>query len=92
MTNSNTIDVDGMGLVLFQKSKRAKHIGISIRHSNGVRVAVPTRASYKKALEFVYLKKERIQRSLVKIEQFEKWNRDFEGATLSINESDAKKD
>ena len=91
MTNSDTIDIDGIGPVLFQKSKRAKRVGISVRNSKGVRVAVPTRTSFKKALEFVYLKKEWIQRNLVKIEQIEKWNRVFRDASLSINEADANK-
>ena len=91
MRNSETIDIDGIGPVLFQKSKRAKRVGISVRTLKSVRVAVPTQTSLKKALEFVYLKKEWIQRSLVKIEQVEKRNRDFKDASLSINEADAKR-
>ena len=91
MTNSDTIDIDGIGPVLFQKSKRAKRVVISVRTSKGVRVAVPTRTSFKKALEFVYLKKEWIQRNLAKIEQVEKRYRVFRDAFLSINEADANK-
>ena len=91
MTNFDIIDIDGIRLVLFQKSKRAKRVGIFIRDSKGIRVVVPTQTSFKKALEFVYLKKDWIQRSLVKIEQIEKRNRVFRDASLSINEADANK-
>ena len=90
-TNSDTIDIDGIGPVLLQTSRRAKCVGISVRILEGVRVAVPTRTSFKKALEFVYFKKEWIQRSLVKIEQVEKRNRVFRNASLLINEADANK-
>ena len=89
MTNSDTIDIDGIGPVLFEKSMRAKRVVISVRALKGVRVAVPTRTSFKKALEFVYLKKEWIQRHLAKIEQVEKRYRVFRDAFLSINEEDA---
>ena len=91
MTNFDIIDIDGIRLVLFQKSKRAKRVGIFIRDSKGIRVVVPTQTSFKKALEFVYLKKDWIQRSLVKIEQIEKRNRVFRDASLSINAADANK-
>ncbi len=91
MTNSNTIDIDGIGPILFQKSNRARHIVISVKTLKGVRVAVPTRTSFKKALEFVYFKEKWIQKSLVKIEQVEKRNRVFRDASLSINEADANR-
>lgn len=89
--NSDTININGIGPVLFQESKRAKRVSISVRTSKGVRVAVPTQTSFKKALEFVHLKKEWVQRSLVKIEQVEKRNRVFRDASLLINAADANK-
>ncbi|MFC1986306.1 M48 family metallopeptidase [Chloroflexota bacterium] len=49
------------------------------------------RASFKKALGFVYLKKEWIQRHLAKIEQDENRNKAFRDAFLSIDKADAKK-
>ena len=91
MTDSDTIDIDGIGSVLFQKSKRAKRVGISVRISKGVRVAIPMRTSFKKALEFAYLKKEWIQRSLVKIKQVENQNRALRDNSLSINKAEANK-
>ncbi len=55
------------------------------------RVAVPTRTSLKKALEFVYLKKEWIQRQSVKIEQNENRKKAFVERFLDIDKADARK-
>ena len=91
MTNYYTINIDGIGPVLLEKSRRAKRVIISVRTSKGARVAVPTRTSFKKALEFVYLKKEWIQRNSAKIEQDENRNRAFRDAFLAIDKADARK-
>ena len=91
MTNSYTINIDGIGPVLFEKSRRAKRVIISVRTSKGARVAVPTRTSFKKALEFVYLKKEWIQRHLAKIEQNENQKKAFIDRFLAIDKADARK-
>ncbi len=91
MTNSYTINIDGIGPVLFEKSKRAKHVVISVITSKGIRVAIPTRTSFKKALEFVYLKKEWIQRHLVKIKQNENWKKAYRDPFLAIDKADARK-
>ena len=91
MTNSYTIKIDGIGPVLFEKSRRAKRVIISVRTLKGTRVAVPTRTSFKKALEFVYLKKEWIQRHLVQIKQNENRNNTLRDAFLAIDKADAKK-
>ena len=71
MINSQTISIDGVGPVLFERSGRAKRVIISVRPLKIVRVAIPLRTPFKKALEFVYLKKDWIQRQLVKIEKDE---------------------
>ncbi|MFC1903077.1 M48 family metallopeptidase [Chloroflexota bacterium] len=91
MTNSYTINIDGIGPVLFEKSRRAKRVIISVRTSQGARVAVPTRTSFKKALEFVNLKKEWIQGHLVKIEQHDNRKKAFTDRFLAIDKADAKK-
>ena len=90
MTNYFTINIDGIGPVLFEKSGRAKRVIISVRTSKGTRVAVPTRTSFKKALELVYLKKEWIQRHLVKIEQNDNRKKAFTDRFFDINKADAK--
>ena len=91
MANHNIINIDGIGPVLFEQSRRAKRIIISVKTSKDVRVAVPTLASFKTALEFVYLKKEWIQRHLVKIEQNESRKKAFLDHSPAIDKADAKK-
>jgi predicted metal-dependent hydrolase len=91
MTNSYTINIDGVGPVLFEKSRRARSVIISVGTSKGVRVAVPTRTSLKKALEFAYLKKEWIQRHSVKIEQNKNQKKAFIDRFLAIDKAEAKK-
>ncbi len=51
MVNSNTVEIDNIGLVLFERSKRAKHVNISVKPFKGVRVAVPDELSFEKAEE-----------------------------------------
>ncbi len=91
MMNSYTINIDGIGPVLFEKSMRAKRVIISVRTTKGARVAVPTRTSFKKALEFVYLKKEWILRHLAKIEQNENRKKAFIDPFQAIDKADASK-
>ena len=91
MTNSYIINIDGIGPVLFEKSRRAKRVIISVGPSKGARVAVPTRTSFEKALEFVYLKKEWIQRRSVIIEQNENRKKIFIERFLAIDKADARK-
>ncbi len=91
MTNSYTINFDGIGPVLFENSRRAQRVIISVKTSKGARVAVPTRTSFKKALEFVHLKKEWIQRHLAKIEQNKNRNKAFIDPLLTLDKVDARK-
>ena len=89
--NSYTINIDRIGPVLFEKSRRAKRIIISVKPFKGVRVAVPTGTSFKQALEFVYLKKEWIQRHLAKIEQNENQKKAFKDHFIAIDKADTRK-
>jgi hypothetical protein len=91
VTNHDKIYIDGIGPVLFEHSRRAKRVIISVRTSKDTRVAVPTRTSFKKALEFVYLKKEWIQRHLAKIEQNENRKKAFIDPLLTLDKVDARK-
>jgi hypothetical protein len=91
MTNSYIINIAGIGPVLFGKSRRAKRVIISVRTSEGARVVVPTRTSFKKALELVYLKKEWIQKHLVEIGQNENQRKTFIDRFLAIDKADARK-
>jgi predicted metal-dependent hydrolase len=66
------VAVDGVGDVLFERSSRAKYINISVRHSGAVRVAVPGRVSYEKALAFFHSKSDWVNKHLEKMERIEK--------------------
>ena len=91
MKNHYIINIDGIGPVLFEQSRRANRIIISVKTSKDVRVAVPTRSSFKIAQEFVCLKKEWIQRHLGKIEQSEYRKNILLDTFLAIDKIDARK-
>lgn len=91
MPDKKTTEIEDMGLVLFERSKRAKHIIISVRPLQGVRVAVPYSSSFKKAEAFVHTKKAWINRHLEKMKRHEqKYN--YNPAEIDyINETKARK-
>jgi len=72
MVNAITVEIDGVGLVLFERSKQAKYVNISVKPFTGVRVAVPYRLSFKKAEEFVYSKTNWIKTHVEKVKQYER--------------------
>ena len=63
------INIENIGAVLFQKSKRAKKLNISIKSNNTIRVAVPICLTFKFAEDIVYSKIDWIQNNLEKISQ-----------------------
>ena len=72
MANANTIDINGVGPVLFERSKRAKRVSISVKPFKGVRVAVPHGLSFKEAAQFAQTKVDWIRIHLEKIRQYER--------------------
>ena len=90
--NGYTVNIDDIGPVLFEKSRRARHVVISVRASKGTRVAVPLRVSFRKALEFLYLKKEWVQKNLAKIKQRENQQKAIWDAFPAINKAEAKQE
>jgi hypothetical protein len=91
LNNPGTIHIDGIGTVLLERSQRARRVVISIRAEKGVRVAVPTRVSLEKALEFVHLKKRWIQKHLDKIEQAKNHSQSLNNRALAIDRVEAAK-
>jgi predicted metal-dependent hydrolase len=63
------IEIDGIGPVLFEKSRRARRIGLTVRASRGVRVAVPARVSFEEAHRVALTKLVWIGRTLERIER-----------------------
>lgn len=69
MANSQIIEVEGIGPILFERSKRAKHLIINVKPFSGVRVAVPYGISWEKAEKIVWNKMGWIQKQQAKIER-----------------------
>ena len=61
------INMATIGLVLFEKSSKAKHIIISIKPPNNIRVAVPMNASFNEAKKFIITKQKWIKNHINKI-------------------------
>ncbi len=70
MNKSRTVEINGIGTVLFERSKRARRVIIYVRPLTGVRVAVPDRLSFKNAEEFVHTKISWIQKHLKRIDEY----------------------
>ncbi len=90
MANTNTIDIDGVGPVLFERSKRAKRVSISVKPFNGVRVAVPYGLSFKKAVQFAQTKADWIKTHLEKMKQYERQGHLDSNPTDGIDRTKAK--
>ena len=90
MTAIKTIDVNDVGLVSFERSKRAKRIVISVKPFQGVRVAVPYTSSSKKAEEFVNTKIAWIKKQLEKMKRYERRYNDNLGNADYIDKVKAK--
>ena len=68
---STIIAIDGVGPVLFERSKRAKRLSISVRPFRGVRVAVPLGLSLKEAEAFARAKSRWIRKHLDRMKRIE---------------------
>jgi predicted metal-dependent hydrolase len=62
--DTRIINIDGVGPVILERSRRARRIILSVRPVKGVRVAVPLFASYREAERFARLKIDWIQQRL----------------------------
>jgi len=69
---TRTIEIDGVGNILIERSKRAKHLNISVRPFKGARVAVPYGVTFRKAEKIVHQKKDWIKKHLAKMKSIEK--------------------
>ena len=69
---SKTITIAGVGEVLLESSRRAKHINISLKPFKGVRVAVPRGVSYARAEAVARSKVDWIKRHIKRMGAVEK--------------------
>jgi predicted metal-dependent hydrolase len=90
MMTSIKTEIDGIGSVLFEKSKRAKRLNITIRPFRGVRVAVPRRVSFAKAERFVHAKGDWIRKHLAKMKEEELQRQKIIEDSKSIDRAFAK--
>ena len=65
------IEIDGIGPVLFEHSKRAKRIIITVKRDGWVKVAIPGKSSIKEAETFTRSKIDWIRTHLAQIDQAE---------------------
>lgn len=79
------IEVEGIGSVLFERSKKARRLNISLRPFKGVRVAVPYPISFEKANNFVHSKIDWIKENLPKIKQMEHERKNISKKPVTIN-------
>ncbi len=91
LTDSRIIEIRGAGAVLFERSRRAKRINISVKPSAGVRVAVPVGTSFRKAEEFVHTRMDWIQKHLLRIRRYEKEGRIISDTSPDIDRSEARR-
>jgi len=66
---SRTFVLDGVGPVVFEKTRRARLISLTVRASRGVRVAVPWRVSFDEARRVALTKLSWIRRTLARVER-----------------------
>jgi len=90
MVHANTVEIVGVGPVLFERSKKANRVNISVNPFTGVRVAVPHGLSLQKAEEFVNTKTGWIQRHLGRMNQYEERNETGSAASDGIDRAEAK--
>jgi predicted metal-dependent hydrolase len=88
---SKIIEIDGMGRILFERSHRAKRINISVKPFKGVRVAVPYRVSFDKAIRFAQSKKSWTLKHLDKMKAVEKKHENFLKNSTLIDRAEARK-
>ena len=91
MNQSKTVEMEGIGTVLFEPSRRAKRLNVSLKPLKWVRVAVPQRTSFKTAREFVISKTSWIQKHLGKMKELEDAHQTLSKKAAAIDKAEAKK-
>lgn len=90
MEKSITLEIDGVGPVFFERSRKAKHLNISVKPFKEIRVAVPTGLSFEKAEKVVMSKVEWIKKHQRKMNEAEQGHKNILRNTGEINRAEAK--
>ena len=91
LTDSKIIEIRGVGAVLFERSRRAKRVNISLRPSAGIRVAVPVGISFRKAEGFVHTRIGWIQKHLQRMRRYEKEGRIISDSAPDVDRAEARR-
>jgi predicted metal-dependent hydrolase len=83
--NSVTKEYKGIGPVLFEFSRRARRMNLSVRPFKGVRVAIPRGCSFEDAERFLLQQREWLKKNIPKIQQQEQEHRELPGESLNID-------
>ena len=90
MEKSITLEIDGVGQVIFERSHKAKHLNISVKPFKGVRIAVPVGLSFKKAEKVVRSKVEWIKRHQKRMSLAELEHESILKNSVEIDRAEAK--
>lgn len=91
MLQSKIIEMDGIGRVLLERSKRARRLNISVKPFAGARIAIPYGLSFESAEKMALSKARWIQRHLVKVKEIEKRQAVIANNLPEIDRAEAKK-
>lgn len=70
-SSSKTIIVEGVGKIHLHRSRRAKHVCLSVRPFKGVSVAVPYNVSFKEAVKVAQSKSDWLTKHMQRVSQIE---------------------
>jgi len=91
LLQSKTIEMDGIGCVLLERSKRARRLNISLKPFKGVRVAVPYGLSFESAEKMALSQARWIKRHLNKVKEAEKRQTAISNDLPEIDRAEARK-
>ena len=86
---SITVEIDSIGPVLFERSKRSRHLNIYVKPLKGVRVAVPYRISFQEAEKMVHSKIRWIRKHLTRMNRIEHEHSSILENFTQINKAEA---
>jgi len=91
LLQSKTVEMDGIGRVLLERSKRARRLNISVKPFTGARVAVPYGLSFESAEKMALSKASWIKRHLAKVKEIEKRQAAISNDLPEIDRAEARK-
>ncbi len=90
MIRAEIHQINGIGPVLFERSRRAKHLNISLKPFKNVRVAVPYGVSFRAAKKFALRNKDWITKHQERIKRIEKQQKEAALKFSGTNHREAK--